>query len=516
MSTDHQAKACPTLVIAGVHSGVGKTSASLALARAFYRRGIRVQTFKVGPDYLDPTYLAQASQRACYNLDCWMGSATYIQELFWAKTQDADLALIEGVMGLFDGVAPDSDCGSTAEIAHLLKAPVLLVVNAHGIARSIAALVKGFVEFDARLSFLGILANRCGAESHRDWLKASLYSSQLPPLIGAIPRGAFPPLPSRHLGLKTAKPGVELDKVLESLADAVEKHFDPDELLHSLTTSRDAQGLTEDFPCARRLKAVLTSTDGAPLAHQKSSLGEQKIRLGIARDGAFHFYYEDNLQALYERGFELVFFSPLNDERLPEDLDALYLGGGYPEEVAEDLAANKSLMENIRAFANQGQPIYAECGGLMYISQGIESYDDRRFPMIGLLPSWIRMRKQLVHLRYVEVTLIEDTLWGQKGDSLRGHEYHYSDLLSPISPESGWNRVYSVTFRRGQDTICEGYQRERVLASYVHLHFASKPASIDRWFAACQKQPQCQQNSSQDLSQDLRIYPIMRGQRDTH
>ena len=215
----------PTLLIAGTHSGSGKTSLTLALTRALTRRGLRVQTFKVGPDFLDPTYLALASGRPCYNLDGWMAGQDHVRGLFERAAADADCALIEGVMGLFDGADPANDEGSTAEIARWLDAPILLVANVHGMGRSIAALVKGFTSFAADLRFAGVVANHCGSERHAAWLADSLRAADLPPLVGAIPRGAFPELAHRHLGLVTADRGQLSEALLDDLATALERHL---------------------------------------------------------------------------------------------------------------------------------------------------------------------------------------------------------------------------------------------------------------------------------------------------
>ena len=227
----------PTMVIAGTHSGVGKTSVTLALVTALRKKGLKVQTFKVGPDFLDPSYLRQASGRPCYNLDGWMSSRAYVEELFQRTTRDADVAVIEGVMGLFDGADPKSSEGSTAEIARWLQAPVFLIVNAHGQARSLAPLVKGFSQFESGVRIEGVIANQCGSDRHRDWLKVSLESSGLPPLLGAIPRGGLPTLPSRHLGLVTADAHNLSPSVLDHLASVFEQQVSVEALIQKARRS---------------------------------------------------------------------------------------------------------------------------------------------------------------------------------------------------------------------------------------------------------------------------------------
>jgi cobyrinic acid a,c-diamide synthase len=443
-------------VIAGAGSGVGKTSVSLALVAAFRRRGLRVQPFKVGPDFLDPTYLARAAGRTCYNLDGWMTSERYVRELFVRASADADVAVIEGVMGLFDGADPIGLEASTAEIALWLDAPVLLVVNAHGVARSLAAQVKGYAEFEPRLKLAGVIANRSGSEGHGKSLAESLAAAGLPPLLGAIPRGAFPELPSRHLGLVTADGENISTNVMDELADALATHASIDAVLD----------LAHAAP-------PLTIPARAPVEVEPKNA--KTVRIGVAFDRAFHFYYPDNLEALESAGAELVHFSPIGDERLPDGLDGLYLGGGYPEESVAALSANEGMLDSIRSFAGAGRPIYAECGGLMYLSEGLETLDGKCYPLVGLLPTRARMLDRLKSLGYVEVTLKKDSIWGASGTRWRGHEFHYSDLTSDMAGDGGWNCIYDVERRRTGAIAAEGFAGGSVLASYVHAHFASRP-----------------------------------------
>ena len=472
--------ACPRILIAGVESGVGKTSLSLGLARALSRRpstssgqGLRVQCFKVGPDFLDPTYLALAgspnamncvwgppSGRTCYNLDGWMCGREYVERLFARACADADLAVIEGVMGLFDGASPSTLEGSSAEIAQWLQAPTLLVVNAHGAARSLAATVKGFAEFEPGVRLAGVIANRVGSDTHRQWLSQALGAAKLPPLLGAVPRDALAELHRRHLGLVTADAHSVRPEAIEQLADACEKHLDLDAIL-ALAQAAAPLNLAPEEALA-------------PRAHEK-------VRIGVARDSAFHFYYPDNLEAMQRLGAELVGFSPIADGRLPADLDGLYLGGGYPEVHAEALSANKSMRADVRAFAESGRAVYAECGGLMYLTSEVET-GAGVFPMAGVLPARARMLERLKSIGYAEVTLTEDSLWGRSGARLRGHEFHYSELCdSPL--RDGWRTVYSLRRRSGRSADAEGFQKGRVLASYVHLHFASRPEAVERFLA---------------------------------
>lgn len=448
----------PRLMIAGVHSGVGKSSITLALVAALRRRGLKVQTFKVGPDYLDPGHLAQVSGRPCYNLDSWMTPHDYVQDLFCRVSADADISLIEGVMGLFDGSSSDSLSGSSAEIAALLHASVALVVNTHGMARSIAALVKGYNEFEPQVNLAGVIANRCGSSTHVELLDSALKSSGQPPLLGAVKRGRLPNLASRHLGLISAQEQKLDESVISQLADAAEEQIDLNLLL------QQAQG------------AAPLST----VTEVKPSAGGQSIRLAVAHDAAFQFYYADLFNVLRQHGCQPVFFSPLHDTCLPADIDGLYLGGGYPEVHALQLADNSSMIESVGAFCRSGKPVYAECGGLIYLTQGIQQGSEKT-PLVGLLPVWAKMLEKRKALGYVEVTLTNDSLFGQRGEMFRGHEFHYSELIESPLGIDGWETVYQLKQNRSGNITAEGYQKGNVLVSYAHLYLASRPEAVKRF-----------------------------------
>jgi len=453
---------CSMIVIAGTQSGVGKTSVSLALVAAIRRRGYRVQTFKVGPDFLDPSYLGLASGRPCYNLDGWMTDRDYVSRLFARGTENADIAIVEGVMGLFDGASPATLEGSTAEIAHWLKAPVILVANAHGMGRSLAAVVKGYASLEPEVKVAGVIANQCGSERHAAWLSDSLRSSSLPPLVGSIPRNAFPELAHRHLGLMTAHSGNLSGPVLDAFADAFELHGSVENLLQLTQRSPSLQG-----------------------SSPKRVTFQKPVRIGVAFDAAFHFYYQDLFDEMEMRGCELIRFSPIEDSSLPESLDGLYVGGGYPEEYAEALSANKRMLTDIRQFAASGCPVYAECGGLIYLSRDLERLDGKQYPLVGLLPVTTRMLERKKFLGYVKVSLKESSLWGSEGTTLRGHEFHYSELTGDPTANRDWKAVYRVRRPLSEAVVDEGFQCGRVLASYVHLHLASRPEAVERFITSC-------------------------------
>lgn len=478
---------CPRIIIAGTGSGVGKTSVSLGLTLALRRRGLRVQTFKVGPDFLDPSYLAAASGRKCYNLDGWMTSREYIEQLFSRTCRDADIALIEGAMGLFDGASSSTLEGSAAEIAAWLGAPVILVVNAHGMSQSLAAVVKGFTCFSPDVRIAGVIANHAGSTRHAQWLADALKAHSLPKLVGTIPRGELPALQSRHLGLVSADHDNFSATTQEALANAIDKHTHIDSILSLARdipiTIADRKG--RDGAPVKDVVPSQRDSRPSPSAAVSGVTALPKVKIGLAFDHAFHFYYPDSLEELERNGCELIKFSPLDDKALPTGISGLYLGGGYPEACAEKLSQNNSMLESIRAFAHANHAIYAECGGLMYLSRGIEMPGGTRYPMLGILPAWTRMTPRLRTLGYAEVELKADSMWGTAGTKLRGHEFHYSELVQSPLDSAGWSSVYNVTFRRSEKIVSEGFQNDRILASYVHL--ASQPAAARHFAAFCER-----------------------------
>jgi cobyrinic acid a,c-diamide synthase len=421
---------------------------------------MRVQTFKAGPDFLDPTYLAIASGRKSYNLDTWMCGADYARKLFAEKTSDADIALVEGAMGMYDGASPSTSAGSSAEIAELIGAPVLLVVNAKGAGRSLAAVVKGFVEFERGARIAGVAANFLGSDNHARILREALESAGLPPLMGGIVKGAFPELVSRHLGLVSADARTLTSAIIAQLGSAIEAHCDVDAILASAS-------------CV---------VPRMPPRHRENS-GAQ-VRIGIAMDDAFHFYYNDALEALERAGATLIAFSPMRDEALPDGLDGLYIGGGYPEVYAEEISRNTGMIRSVADFADSGKPIYAECGGLMYLSRGIETMDGARYPLAGALPVWTRMRSRFKSLGYAQATLRHDTLLGCQGETIRGHMFHYSELLEDPLGCEGWSAAYTIQRNRGEE-MAEGYSRGNILATYLHASLGAHPRAVESFVEHC-------------------------------
>jgi cobyrinic acid a,c-diamide synthase len=471
-----------------VSSGVGKTTLSVGLARALRRRGLRVAVFKCGPDYLDPTYLSRASGQQSQNLDGWMMGQGAVLDTFADAAAGADVSLIEGVMGLFDGASAESDEGSTAQIAKWLAAPVLLVADAGGMARSIAALARGFAEFDPELNVAALACNRVGSARHLELLRAALASAppfagrggRALPLLGGLGKQSELAFAERHLGLHSADRESVPEALLERWADQVEQGLDVEALLR-LARSAPAlpsAGSALALPSAGYAPAL----PSAGVAREAGGeLVARRCRIGVALDAAFHFYYADNLRRLEQLGAELCYFSPLEARELPA-VDGLYLGGGYPELHAPRLSQNVSLRAAIRQFADQGGPIYAECGGLMYLAEAIRTRDGQSHPMLGCLQGEAVVRERLVALGYVEVETRAETLLGPAGLRFRGHQFRYSELLGAPAGEAC---TYVVQWRRGGEPLLEGYRSGNVLASYVHAHWASNPQAAAGFVQAC-------------------------------
>jgi cobyrinic acid a,c-diamide synthase len=452
----------PRLVIAGVASGAGKTSVCVGLLGALRARDLRPQPFKVGPDYIDPSHLELAAGRPCPSLDTWMLGTPRVRALFARNCRDADIAVIEGMMGLFDGHAPESDAGSAAEVARLLDAPVVLVLDAAAMARSAAAVVRGFRDFDPRVRLAGVIANRVGGPGHAALLRQVIEPATGVPLLGWLPELSSATLPSRHLGLVPAHEHAASAQAAAALATAIAQTIDLDALL---AVARSAPPL----PAASDA-AALTRTPARPAT----------VRIGLARDAAFNFYYPDTLDLLRAAGADLVPFSPLTDSRMPADLGGIYLGGGFPEEHAAALAANVPLRDALRAALAAGLPCYAECGGLMYLCQTLYDGAGHEHQMVGAVPASTAMRAGSggLTLGYREATALRDNLLCRAGEVVRGHEFHHSSLVEPLPEEC-------AAYRCAETGSLDGYARGNLLASYIHLPFAGFPQAAERFVAAC-------------------------------
>lgn len=439
----------PRLVIAGTHSGVGKTTVTLALLAALKARGRLVQPFKAGPDFIDPGHHTAATGRPSRNLDGWMLGEAVNREIFARAAAGKDISIIEGVMGLFDGSSPVNEIGSTAELAKQLAAPVLLVIDGSAMARSAAAMASGYAKFDSGLRVAGVLFNRVGSEGHYRLLKEAVEAETNLAVVGYLKPDPSVTVSDRHLGLVTA---IEQGstKFYDQLAKAAAETIDLDRV----------KALAESA-------GELPSSSVAPAMTRRT---ERPVRIGVAYDQAFCFYYPENLELLEAEGAELVRFSPLNDHALPE-VELLYLGGGYPELYGERLSGNAAMRRAIRSFAERGGVIYAECGGMMYLTQAIRDFDGRSHEMVGMFPAEAVMRKPGLTLGYRTMECSQRCILGDSGVVVRGHEFHYSTLV----PKGPLHYACLLTDAQGNAKGRDGLIAGNALALYTHLHFASQP-----------------------------------------
>jgi len=422
----------PRIIIAGTHSGCGKTTTSSGIMAAFRARGLVVQPFKVGPDFIDPSHHSVVCGRESRNLDPFMMGEDSVRRSFISACEGADIAVIEGVMGLYDGV-DGGDMSSSAHVARILDAPVVLVTDIKGMSRSVLALIKGYKEFDPRIRFAGVIMTKGGGEKH----KAMTTGELTVPLLGWIPRCDMLAVESRHLGLMM---GSE-DSRMKDAGAFIEEHCSLDELLSAAANTSEIS------------------------AESGSAQNECRARIGVAMDEAFCFYYRDNFDYLRNKGAELVFFSPIHDH-LPE-ADAYYFGGGYPELYGESLA-NSFCKTEIKRAADSGRPVFGECGGLMWLNRSITTQDGHNYKMTGLLDADCIMENRFVALNYVVGKVTEASII-PAGTNFRGHEFHYSRTVPDADVR------FSFTLERG-DGICDGKDgitAGSVLGGYTHMYFGA-------------------------------------------
>jgi cobyrinic acid a,c-diamide synthase len=427
---------------------------------ALAKRGLGVAPFKVGPDFIDPGHHSRITGGTSRNLDGWMLSKNYNLECFERNTHDSDVAVVEGVMGLYDGYDGRSEAGSTAQMAKWLGLPILLVVDAKSMARSAAAVIMGFEQFDPELAFAGVVFNNLGSQRHLQYLMDAVEDTVAIPCLGGLVIDKKIAIPERHLGLITPEDHALDQETIDLLADMVEKSIDLDLLVKKLP----------EIKVSNRLEPLSMSTR------------DKTVRIAVARDSAFCFYYQDNLELLEGQGAELAFFSPVGGDDLPPDTDGLYLGGGYPELFGDQLAKNGKLRERIKEISDAGMPIYGECGGFMYLCETLLDQHGNRYPMAGCFPFTTKMFPRLKALGYREITLTRQTAIGDQGMVLRGHEFHYSELATNTPHVQN---AYRISDRLGLDKPPDGYQTKRTLGSYNHLHFGSQPQAAKCFVDNC-------------------------------
>ncbi len=431
------------LLIAGTSSGVGKTLLTLGIMKALSSRGLKVQPYKVGPDYIDTAYHTHITNRASRNLDAYMLSDEMLKYLFNKAAQGADVSVVEGVMGLYDGYGSDINACSSAYVSKLLKLPVILVIDGKAMAASGAAMVLGYKMIDEAVNLKGVILNNVKTASHFQILKEAIEKYTDVEVLGYFPPNPEFSLPSRHLGLVPCEEMEKLDEKFSHLGEEVNKYIAIDRLLEIC----EGQSVTSSF------KLEIPKVKGKTLA--------------LAHDKAFNFYYEDNLNLLEEIGLSIEKFSPLTDSKLPK-CDYIYIGGGFPEVFAKELEENKGMRDALKEAHCQGTPIYAECGGLMYLGKSLKTLENERFEMTGILNGQSVMTKGLKRFGYCEARAEEATILSKKGDVLKGHEFHHSEFITDEKA------AYTMTKQRAgkmMSTWTGGYSKGKTLASYLHIHF---------------------------------------------
>ena len=470
----------PRIVIAATHSGAGKTTITLGIILALKKRGYTVQAFKTGPDYIDPGFHTLAAGRPARNLDTVLIPGeniieTYLHGVESRGSESADFAVIEGVMGLYDGFSGGDERGSTAHLSKILDAPILLCIDASAAARSAGAMALGFKQFDRNVRLAGFILNNIGGPSHFAVTRQAIEAATGLPVLGFLPKNRGITLPERHLGLVPAWEREGLPESAGVLVSAVEEHIDVDRVIDiagkaPALAPGEERGRAAEPPAGRKIfqKAVKKSDTPA-------------VRIGYALDDAFHFYYQNNLDLLSGRGGELVPFSPMRDPELPEGISGVYIGGGYPEIFAEQLQGNRSMRQAIADAAREGLPVYAECGGLMYLMERIITFDGGAFEMAGLFTGQVKMEKKLSALGYYYGRARADSVIARKGWGLWGHLFHWSTLEGVAEDQE-----YAFSLEKpGREPIADGLRFKNVVAGYFHIHFAGGPHWADRFLENC-------------------------------
>jgi cobyrinic acid a,c-diamide synthase len=430
----------PRIVIAGTTSGVGKTSIAAAIIHGIKKHGYSVQPFKVGPDFIDPSYLSAVSGNPARNLDPWLMGLRGVEKSF-VKNSNSDFSVIEGVMGFYDGFSGDSNFSSTYHVAKILKAPVVLVLDVSKTARSIAATALGFTKFQKNPRISGFILNKIGSKKHENLCRQALSSLNVP-IVGVIPKDPDLTMESRHLGLIPVSEQRQLQSKISNIAKAMSGFIDIGKII--------------------QIGSKIPSFGSIP----KEKNPKQKTTIAVARDESFNFYYQDNLDALQKEGAKIEFFSPVSDLEVP-DCDGIYIGGGFPEVMGDALEKNSRMQKNIKTLAESGMPIYAECGGLMYLTRSID-YGSKKFKMVGLYDATTKMQKKL-KLNYTKASIVNDCLIAKTTSIIQGHEFHFSELES-VPKDSKF--AYDLSIGIGIKNQKDGLMQYNTLASYMHIHFA--------------------------------------------
>lgn len=447
------------VMIAGTHSGVGKTTVTLGISAMLKKRGYRVQGFKSGPDYIDIGHHSEVTGNQSRNLDTWMMDNEVCKELFYRSAIKADISIIEGVMGLYDGRLGEKLKGSSAYLADVLNTPVILVMDVKGMAQSAGAVALGFKQYDSKTRICGIILNRIGSQRHFDFIKSAIETVVNIPVIGYLARNQDYGIGERHLGLIPSAENKNSSEFYNKLGELMESTVDVNKII-------GIAGAVGEFPHFN--KSVFCIDKNV----KQGSVKKCSVKIGVALDEAFHFYYQDNLDLLESSGAELIYFSPLKDAELPGGINGLYIGGGFPEFFGPELEANENMRLAIYKAAMDGVVIYAECGGMMYLLDKLVNCDGNSFKMCGVFSAISRMEKKRQGLGYIMVNAQEDTIICKKGEVFKAHEFHWSSI---ITNNNDLSFAYSVSKGDNNKIKFDGFFSENVLASYVHIHFGSNP-----------------------------------------
>lgn len=435
----------PRVVIAATQSSSGKTTVVTGILRALKNKGMTVQPFKVGPDYIDPSYHGMAAGRSGHNLDTWLVDENKINDLFVHETVGADIAIIEGVMGLYDG--GKKGISSTAQLAKKLKAPVILVINVQSMGDSAAAIALGFKLYDEQVNLAGVILNRLGSPTHKALIEEALAKINIP-VFGAIYRDDSVHMPERHLGLTPAQEN-NAKEIIELISEKIAKEVYLNEIVKLAQTAPPIE---------------IQEKEQKPI--------NKDVIIAVAKDKAFSFYYPASLAQLEQYGAKIEFFSPLEDECIPPNASALIFGGGFPEIFADKLAHNKSMLNSIWQANENKMPIYAECGGYMYLMRGIFDFDGNFHEMVGIIPATAKMNKKLQTVGYVEACNLQNNILGEKGSVYHGHEFHFSTQTEEFGENAEtfpW--AFEFTKMRNNAKYKAGYAKDNIVGSYLHLHF---------------------------------------------
>ena len=450
----------PRVVIAAPYSGAGKTTVCIGIMAALTNRGINVQPFKIGPDYIDPAFHTEVTKRNSVNLDSWLFDEETVIKLFQKYALDSDISIIEGVMGLYDGIGSDPMLGSSAGMAHILKSPVILVLPAQGMSTTIAAIIKGLKEF-REINIVGVILNKVSTDKYYELLKEIIETHTNVKVVGRLPIADDIKLKSRHLGLIQNCELQDKEYMIEKLIELVEEYINLDQIIN----------------LAQKAEELKIELD------KEKEYEKSYVNIAVAYDESFQFYYYDNIKALEELGATITYFSPLNDNKLPENIDGIYIGGGYPELYAKGLEQNISMLQEIKSMSDLGMPIYAECGGYMYLNKRIRTLENDVYNMVGVFDGEVIMTSQLQNFGYAELTAKKSSCIFKVGDKIKCHEFHTSYV-----EHNNEKLVLTEKYRNNANiSWYSGSKKNNTFGMYPHIHFLSNINIAKNFVESCLK-----------------------------